>query len=227
MPVVLTLLLPLLLVSCRFGAEESGLSGSRYHVAQASLRDRPPGDRIADYAAMNNYDSIASPNGFYAVYDATELPSSTPARAVPGSRVISSLHFSYFAQRNLPSEPTGMGGGSDYVGFLEAGIACGGLYGGLTEVKSRDLRDRYDALLGAGRGGVANAQLDPCYHKYCDDVQNINQLAYLDMARSAAFTVASMALHPQLRAFLQYPPSQNESEDDDGRLAREAVASIY
>ena len=200
----------------RFGAEESGLFGSRYHVQQASLPNRVPGERISDYAAMLNYDSIASPNGFYAVYDAQDLPSSTPSRAIKGSRVVSSLHFAYFQQQGLPYDGTGMGGGSDYVGFLESGIACGGLYGGLTEVKSRDMRDRYEAILGPGRGGVANAELDPCYHRYCDDQQNINQPAYLDMARSAAFTAASLALQPQLRAFLQYPPSALSPHSSEG-----------
>ena len=114
---------------------------------------------------MLNYDSIGSPNGYNAVYDATELPSSTPRRAVNGSRVISSVHFDYFRRQGLPYDSTGMGGGSDYVGFLELGVACGGLYGGLTEVKARELRDRYEAALGPGRGGIANAQLDPCYHR--------------------------------------------------------------
>jgi aminopeptidase S len=192
-------------VGSRFGAEESGLYGSRYHVLQASLPTRLPGDRVTDYAAMVNYDSIGSPNGYYGVYDGVDIPTSTPQRAVNGTRIIASLHFAYFQQRGLPSDGTGMGGGSDYVQFLASGVACGGLYAGLTEVKTRDMRDRYEAILGPGRGGIANAAMDACYHRYCDDQQNINRPAYLDMARSAAFTVASLALEPKLRAFLQYP----------------------
>jgi len=50
------------------------------------------------------------------------------------------------------------------------GVAvCSGLATGAGAIKSTDQREDF--------GGFANAQLDPCYHQYCDDVPNVSEEA--------------------------------------------------
>jgi hypothetical protein len=150
---------------------------------------------------------LGSPNGFHGIYNASQMPPGAPARAIPGSLIVSRLHYTYYQQNALPYDGTGMGGGSDYWQFMLAGIACGGQYAGSSEVKTRAMRDRYERMLGPGQGGIANVAMDPCYHRNCDDYENINQPLFLNMAKAAAFTLQSLALQPNIRTFLQYPTS--------------------
>lgn len=58
-------------------------------------------------------------------------------------------------------------GGSDFLPFLKKGIAAGGLLTGAGGIKSMEERKLY--------GGLANAAMDPCYHKPCDTYDNIDK----------------------------------------------------
>ncbi|CAF5038343.1 unnamed protein product, partial [Rotaria sp. Silwood1] len=70
--------------------------------------------------------------------------------------------------------------------------------------KTKEQRDRYDAILGQGQGGTADASQDPCYHKACDSIQNINVAGYEKMVQAAAYVIEFLARQTDLKAWL-YP----------------------
>ena len=151
------------------------------------------------------YRSEGSPNFYFGVYNATTAPVNTPSKALAGSRTISQLHYDYFVKNGLPYDGCPFDGRSDYGQFLAVGVVAGGLFSGAEQRKTIEQRDRYDAVLGPGMGGQANAQYDPCYHQACDDVRNIHQGAHLNMTRAAASVVQTLATQTNLRSYLQYP----------------------
>ncbi len=55
--------------------------------------------------------------------------------------------------------------------------------------QTQEQRDRYDRMLGQGLGGIAGASQDPCYHKACDSIQNINLFAFEKMVQAAAYAL--------------------------------------
>jgi len=102
----------------------------------------------------------------------------------------------YFQKRGLSSTLTPMPNPprSDYGPFMAVGIASGGLSSGAEKIKSLEERTLY--------GGLANAAYDPCYHRRCDTVENINQQGYIALARAAAYVVSELAIKKDLRSFL-------------------------
>jgi Iap family predicted aminopeptidase len=75
------------------------------------------------------------------------------------------------ALRRALTRPAGeadMGGSSDHAPFQRAGIPVGGLYTGSAE---------------RAPGGKPR---DPCYHRRCDTIDNVNRGVLLEMARAAA-----------------------------------------
>jgi len=79
-----------------------------------------------------------------------------------------------------------MGGGSDYLWFLNYGIPAGGLATGAGSIKSYEERDLF--------GGVALAPYDLCYHQSCDTVRNIDTFALGVNLHAAASVVEKFAM---------------------------------
>ena len=52
-------------------------------------------------------------------------------------------------------------------------------------------------------GGMANAQLDPCYHRSCDTINNINQNALRLFSSSLAHVLECISLMGNLSEFLE------------------------
>lgn len=189
---------------CWWGAEELGLLGSIYHVAQAE-NSTIVGERITDYLINLNFDMLASPNYMFGIYDGSTVDNTTSShRAIAGSNRVSALFRDWFIRQNLPWDYTAFNGLSDYAPFLSAGIVAGGLFSGADDYKTQEQRDRYDAILGQGLGGTGDASQDPCYHKACDTIQNINVVAYKKMVQAAAFTIEFLARQTDLKTWL-YP----------------------
>jgi Zn-dependent M28 family amino/carboxypeptidase len=136
-----------------WSAEESGLLGSNYYVAQLPQAER---DKIALYL---NFDMVGSPNYFRGVYDGTGTLGGTAPRP-PGSAAIEELFNTHFGFKGLPYEDTEFSGRSDYQAFILNGIPSGGLFTGAEVPKTEAQVERY--------GGVAGASYDPCYHQACD-----------------------------------------------------------
>jgi len=146
----------------------------------------------------------------FGIYDGnTASNATTPQSSIPGSNKVSVLFRDWFIRQKLPWDYTEFDGLSDYAPFLAAGVVAGGLFSGADDFKTQEQRDRYDQLLGQGLGGTADASQDPCYHKACDSIQNINVAGYEKMVQAAAYVIEFLARKPDLKAWL-YPPSEIE-----------------
>ena len=158
-----------------WGAEESGLLGSRAYVTELSATEK---DRIALYL---NFDMVASPNYIFMVYDGDESGWNAPT-GVPipeGSIQIEDLFESYYTKMGIPYDDAQFSGRSDYQAFIQNGIPAGGLFTGAEVPKT--------VQQAAIWGGTAGAQYDPCYHIACDDIDNLD-LHALDVNSDAIAT---------------------------------------
>jgi len=161
-----------------WGAEESGLVGSRFYVANLTTQEQ------GDIALYLNFDMIGSPNYVRFVYDG-DGTLGTPGPA--GSGVIEALFVDFYDDRGLASAPTAFDGRSDYGPFIAAGvdIPAGGLFTGAEGIKTPAQAAVY--------GGTAGQQYDPCYHQACDTFAN-NSNAVLDLNSDAiAFATLTYA----------------------------------
>ncbi|CAF1281330.1 unnamed protein product [Rotaria sordida] len=192
---------------CWWGAEEVGLLGSDFHVQQAGI-STVVGERLIDYLINLNYDMLGSPNYMFGIYDARTANNNTPAHALPGSHKITNLYREWFIRQNLPWNNTDFSGRSDYGPFLAKGIVAGGLFSGADDMKSLDERNYYDKMLGQGLGGIAGAIHDPCYHRACDSIQNINVFAFEKMVQAAAYVLEYLARQDDLQKWL-YPEGRS------------------
>jgi aminopeptidase S len=140
-----------------WGAEELGMVGSRAYVASLSATERA---RFGEYL---NFDMIGSPNAGYFVYD--------------DDAAIEALFTDWFAARGIPTEPaTAARNSSDHVPFRSAGIPVGGLFTGAGSTMT--------AAQAAQWNGTAGVAFDPCYHRACDTLDNIDETA-LDLNTDA------------------------------------------
>jgi aminopeptidase Y len=154
-----------------WGAEESGLVGSNYYVANLSSAEKA---RIALYL---NFDMIGSPNYVRFVYDGDGSAFGLAGPA--GSDAIEAFFTSFYAARGLASEPSEISFRSDYAAFFNNGIPFGGLFTGAEGVKT--------AAQAAIYGGTAGVAYDPCYHQACDTFAN-NSDEVLDLNADAVAT---------------------------------------
>jgi len=161
-----------------WGAEESGLLGSEYYVANLTKRD------IKNIALNLNFDMIGSPNFVRFVYDGDG--SDTSLAGPNGSAKIEQVFLDYFAEQGLPVEPTEFSGRSDYGPFIAVGIPAGGLFTGAEGIKTAEQAAVY--------GGSAGDQYDPCYHLACDTFNNISLEALDQMSDAAAHSVMTFAM---------------------------------
>lgn len=165
-----------------WGAEEVDLLGSQNYVDSLSNRE------ITQTMLNLNLDMVASPNGGRFVHDGD---GSTFGGAGPaGSDVIERTFLDYFAQNGLATEPTVFeDGDSDYWPFLRAGIPTGGLFTGDEDAKTAEQVEEF--------GGVENDEHDPCYHRACDDISNIDRQLLHDMAGALGYVTVAFAMLPR------------------------------
>ena len=161
-----------------WGAEESGLLGAEFYVAELNKR------QIQDIALNLNFDMLGSPNFVRYVYDGDG--SDTPDAGPNGSSVIEDVFLRYFAARGLATEATAFDGRSDYGPFIAAGIPAGGLFSGAEEIKTETQARIF--------GGTAGEALDPCYHLACDTFTNNNDTILDQFADAAADAVLQFAM---------------------------------
>jgi Zn-dependent M28 family amino/carboxypeptidase len=163
-----------------FSAEESGLLGSEAYVDSLPDSER---DKIA---AMLNFDMIASPNFVRFVYDGDFSDTDPPEDGAPASSAeIEEMFLDYFASQRLATEPTAFDGRSDYGPFIAAGIPAGGLFTGAEGIKTPEQAAIF--------GGTAGEQFDPCYHLGCDDIFNLSNRGFEQMADAAAHVLVTLA----------------------------------
>ena len=100
----------------------------------------------------------------YLNFDMVGSPNARPAVYSDGDPQLAQL-LRRAAGRRLPGESTG--GASDHAPFEKAGIPVNGLYTGASE---------------RGSGGEP---ADPCYHRSCDRLRNVNRAVVAEMAAAA------------------------------------------
>ncbi|WP_169807707.1 M20/M25/M40 family metallo-hydrolase [Herbidospora mongoliensis] len=130
-----------------WGAEEVGLVGSTHYVKGLSPQDKA---KIAGYV---NLDMVATKNHANGIYDS--------------DNAIETAAWEFYQRRGLPAEEVAFDGRSDYGPFMKAGIPSGGIFTGAEDIKTLDQAQKY--------GGVGNQSYDPCYHKLCDTIENVNR----------------------------------------------------
>ncbi len=160
-----------------WGAEESGLLGSRHYVNQ--LTDVQLGRIFANL----NFDMVGSPNYVRFVYDGDG--SAGGPVGPPGSAQIEQVFTRYFASRGQATEPRTFDGRSDYGPFIEVGVPAGGVFSGAEGIKTPAQAAVY--------GGTAGQPYDPCYHKACDTITNVNPTALYELGDAAAHAVLTLA----------------------------------
>ncbi|MEO3752331.1 M28 family metallopeptidase [Streptomyces sp. B6B3] len=133
-----------------WGAEELGMLGSGHYVAQLSDQE------LAGITGYLNFDMIASPNAGYFVYN------DDPA--------IEAVFTDWFTARGIETEPAlEASGRSDHARFAAAGVPVGGLFTGAGYVMTDEQAAKWD--------GTAGERFDPCYHRACDGLDNVNETA--------------------------------------------------
>jgi Zn-dependent M28 family amino/carboxypeptidase len=138
-----------------WGAEEHGLVGSRHHVDTLSEDER---HHIALYI---NLDMVGSPN-FVRFIQGSAATDDAPV-AIARRELVAD-----FREYNLTvEERTGGRYGSDDTSFSQKGIPTVGLYTGASGLKSETQASVF--------GGAAGRPYDPCYHRACDTIENINR----------------------------------------------------
>ncbi len=156
-----------------WGAEEGGLVGSNFYVANLAPADR------AKIELYLNFDMIGSPNYGLFIYDGDGSGFGTVGP--DGSDDIEALFERYYAERGIPSEPTAFSGRSDYQAFILNGIPSGGLFTGAEVPKTPAQQAKW--------GGTAGVAYDPCYHSACDDIDNLSHEALAINADAVAYVV--------------------------------------
>jgi hypothetical protein len=169
----------------RFGwwdAEEKGLAGSKAYVASLGAVQR------AKLDAYLNFDMIGSPNAGYFVYDDDSR----------GAFIADALKAG-FAAENVPTEGVDVEGRSDHAAFEAAGIPTGG-------TATLSLAETMSAAQAAKWGGKAGQPFDACYHKACDSLANLNDVAldrHTDAAAYAAWKLTGAAAPAPVRSASQ------------------------
>ena len=166
-----------------WGAEEEGLLGSEHYVGQLS-------DEAADDIALYlNFDMVASPNYMFGIYDGDNSGGTAAPGFIPeGSAQIEDVFEQFYVDRGEPSQDSEFSGRSDYGPFIAVGIPAGGLFTGAEVPKSAA-----EVLL---YGGVAGAQYDPCYHRFCDNLRGDGQnVPLFDQLRAGYELVGNVNVH--------------------------------
>jgi len=133
-----------------WGAEEFGVHGSDHYVESLSGLEQ---SRIRAYL---NLDMVASPNAGLYVYEDESPP--------VGSAAITDMLLG--ALEDAGTQGVGVpSGGSDHVGFWNAGIPFGGVFSGIAPL-TPDEAEMFD--------GEAGEPADPCYHLPCDGRENVD-----------------------------------------------------
>ncbi len=161
-----------------WGAEELGLRGSRNYVTTLPAAERA---KITGYL---NFDMVGSPNPGYFLYDGDNSDGTGAGPGPAGSAQIEDTLEAYFASIGVPTRGTDFDGRSDYGPFIERGIPAGGTFTGAEGRKTAAQVQLWGGTQGA---------FDPCYHRACDTLSNVNDTALDRNADAIAYAVWELA----------------------------------
>ena len=126
-----------------------------------------------------NFDMIGSPNYGLFIYDGDG--SGFGLTGPDGSDEIEALFERYYAERDIPSEPTAFSGRSDYQAFINNGIPAGGLFTGAEGTKT--------AAQQAEVGRHGRRRLRPVLPLGLRHIDNLNHDALAINADAVAYVV--------------------------------------
>ncbi|MEV4598127.1 M20/M25/M40 family metallo-hydrolase [Amycolatopsis sp. NPDC049253] len=160
-----------------FGSEEDGSQGAKAYVTGLSAEE------LGTIMLYLNVDMIASPNGGYFAQGGVgaDLSASGPA----GSATVAGVLAGQLRQTGVQPENIEFVG-DDESAFVEAGIPSGGAENGDHKRKS--------AAQAQAWGGAADERFDPCYHRSCDRLDNVNRVVLSHYLAAIAGTVAHFAM---------------------------------
>ena len=110
------------------------------------------------------------------------------------SGIIQDLFEEWFSSRGLSTITVPFDGRSDYGPFLEVGIPSGGLFTGAEQVKTEKEAKLF--------GGYVGVPYDPCYHRACDTLTNLNMKVMKQNVEAIAVLVHRLAHEKDLKALL-------------------------
>ena len=108
--------------------------------------------------------------------------------------VIQELFERWFSSQGLSTVTVPFDGRSDYGPFLEQGIPSGGLFTGAEHVKSKKEAKLF--------GGYIGVPYDPCYHRSCDTLSNINFKVMKENVEAIAVLVHRLSFEQDLEGLL-------------------------
>ena len=161
-----------------WGAEELGLRGSTAYVNSLTATQK---SQITGYL---NFDMVGSPNPGYFLYDGDNSDGTGSGPGPRARRRSSRPSRRTSPSIGVPTRGTDFDGRSDYGPFIASGIPAGGIFTGA--------EGRKTAAQVALWGGTA-AAFDPCYHRSCDTMSNINDTALDRNSDAIAYTVWTLA----------------------------------
>jgi Zn-dependent M28 family amino/carboxypeptidase len=163
-----------------WGAEERGLLGSRHHVASLSDEERR---RIVLYV---NLDMVGSANFVRYIQGPAQLSDASAA-------MVRRELLAYFQERHLPiEEREAVRTGTDDASFFQKGIPTLGLYTGAGGRKSESQAGLF--------GGETGRPYDPCYHRACDTIANINREVLEENTRALVRALTAVTTRPSSTA---------------------------
>lgn len=128
--------------------------------------------QLKNIAVNLNFDMVGSPNFVRAVYE--------------GPDEVENVLASYFEARNLEMEVnSALDDRSDHGPFQDAGVPTGGLFSGAGGSKTGAQARAF--------GGEAGKPYDSCYHRACDDIDNLTTEALDTLSDGAAHATAVLA----------------------------------
>ncbi|RVX71221.1 hypothetical protein B0A52_04795 [Exophiala mesophila] len=196
---------------CFWSAEEFGLLGSTYYVSQLNQT----ASEIAKIRAYLNFDMIASPNYYLAIYDGDG--STFNLSGPPGSAEIEWDFQAFYLDQGVNYSASAFDGRSDYGPFLENNIPAGGLFTGAEDLKTEEEELAY--------GGTAGEAYDDNYHKVGDNITNLDLDAWFLNTKSIANSIALYATGGGLDRFPPVTaPSVKRHWQPSVRKAKRAVA---
>lgn len=160
-----------------WAAEEFGLLGSYHYTENLSAEE------AAKIRLYLNFDMIASPNYILGIYDGDGSAFNQTGPAGSGEAEV--FFEEFFAANGLNSVPTDFSGRSDYAGFLDRGIASGGLFTGAEVIKTEEEAELF--------GGEAGVSYDINYHQAGDNITNLAWDAFEWNTKAIAASVAEYA----------------------------------
>lgn len=165
-----------------WSAEEQGLIGSTHYV-----RTLPAAER-AKLGLYLNFDMIGSPNHVFEVYGGDGSAGKKAISSPLLSAKIVDFLAEFYTARKLASKRVNSGGRSDHKPFADIGVPFGGVFTGAEEIKTAQDAKEW--------GGTAGQAYDPCYHRACDNLENVNETALDINADLVAHAVLYYAMQP-------------------------------